>query len=181
MKTGMAIRPHNPRDPFGGYAPTTIILHWTAAVFVIALYVVHGRNASTHIGLGLIAAPFLLWRVTRRFKRGFARISDLSAAFNVTSRVTMFALLVCVLALAVTGLLLPMLRGDAYLVFDWTSFTMPFPIMPEAAMIAETIHSIAGHSCMLLAGFHIIDGLTHHFFDKDNVLVRILRPAKNGK
>ncbi|MAS04740.1 MAG: hypothetical protein CL534_08610 [Ahrensia sp.] len=178
----MAERRINPHDRFAGYSRRSIVLHWLSAVVIVVLYMNQSPNsASFHIGLGLIAAPLLYWRVRTRFAHGYPRITELSLPFNLGARLVMFALLACIFTLMVTGPLIPLLNGEPYRIFGWLSFTIPFPHFEEAAAIAETAHAIAGHSLMILFALHMLDALTHHFFDKDTILVRMLKPIRNGK
>ena len=178
----MAERRINPHDRFAGYSRQSIVLHWLSAVVIVILYLNQSPNSAPfHIGLGLIAAPFLYWRVRTRFAHGFPRITELSLPFNLGARLVMFSLLACIFILIVTGPLIPLLNGEPYRIFGWLSFTIPFPHMEEAAAIAETAHAIAGHLLMILFALHMLDALTHHFFDKDTILVRMLKPIRNGK
>lgn len=178
----MARKAINPNDRFGGYSTLSVVLHWLSVVAIVLLYFYQSEKAAAiHVGLGFIAAPFLFWRVSLRFSRGFPRITELSLPFNVAARLMMFALLACIFVLLVTGLTIPLLKGEPYQIFDWASFTIPFVRMPDTAALFESLHSIAGHACIILFALHMLDALTHHFFDRDMILVRILRPVRNGK
>jgi len=178
----MAERRINPHDRFAGYSRQSIVLHWLSAAVIVILYLNQSPNSAPfHVGLGLIAAPLLYWRVRTRFAHGYPRITELSLPFNLGARLVMFALLACIFTLMITGPLIPLLNGEAYRIFNWFSFTIPFPHSPETAAIVESAHAIAGHLLMILFALHMLDALTHHFFDKDTILVRILKPIKNGK
>ena len=178
----MAERRINPNDRFAGYSRQSIVLHWLSAVVIVILYMNQSPNSAPfHIGLGLIAAPLLYWRVRTRFSHGYPRITELSLPFNLGARLVMFALLACMFTLMVTGPLIPLLNGEPYRIFGWFSFTIPFPRIEEAVTIAQSAHAIAGHTLMILFALHMLDALTHHFFDKDTILVRMLKPIRNGK
>ena len=174
------------------------VMGWMTSIFAVPRALIYWKRAAaggdaTQIGeltyrlyrfssgLGLIAAPLLYWRVRTRFAHGYPRITELSLPFNLGARLVMFALLACIFTLMVTGPLIPLLNGEPYRIFGWFSFTIPFPHFDEAAAIAETAHAIAGHSLMILFALHMLDALTHHFFDKDTILVRMLKPIRNGK
>lgn len=178
----MPENPINPNDPFAGYSRLSVVLHWLSAAVIVVLYLYQSpKTASFHLGLGLITFPLLYWRVRMRFARGYPRISELSRPFNVGARLLMFAMLACITLLLVTGPLIPALNGETYRVFNWFSFSVPFPDFADTAAVVRSIHAIAGHSLILLAAIHMLDALTHHFFDRDTVLIRMLKPLKNGR
>lgn len=178
----MADNPINPNDRFAGYSRRSIVLHWLSAAVIVLMYLYQSpKSAPFHVGLGLVSAPLLYWRVRMRFARGFPRIAEMSLPFNLGARLLMFAMLVCIALLLVTGLAMPALNGDAYRIFGWFSFSLPLPAHAQTAAIVANIHAIAGHGCILLMAFHMLDALTHHFFDKDTILVRMLKPIRNGK
>lgn len=172
----------NLNDRFTGYRLGSVVSHWLGAFLVVALYVNYGADAApAHVGLGLVATPFLLARVRSRFARGFPRIGDHSTAVNFATRLVMVLLLLCIVALVVTGLLLPALKAETYDVFGWFSFSLPLPSMPSAAAFMEAVHATAGHACILLAVVHVLETLAQQFYDRSAVLTRMLKPVRGGK
>ncbi|MCI5077307.1 cytochrome b/b6 domain-containing protein [Oricola sp.] len=178
----MSRRDFNPKDRFAAYSLGSVISHWLSAIIVVVLYINHADDPTpAHLGLGLIAAPFLLLRVQNRFRRGYARMSDHSAIYNFATRLVMTLMLVCILALALSGILLPALTGNAYDIFGWVRFTLPFPPSRTLGPFMQTVHAIAGHAVVILAVIHVFDTVAQQFYDRSTILVRMLRPVKDGK
>jgi cytochrome b561 len=178
----MARTPLNTRDPFAGYGPTSIVLHWLTAIAVVVLFLTHEREwSAVHLGIGLCAAPVFLFRLYWRMKRGYPRISDQPAIVNLVARLVMLGFLACILTVTVTGLLIPPLEGKPLAFFDLVSLAVPLPENRAWAGMLEEVHDLAGHAFLPLAALHILGALAHHFIKKDAVLMRMLRPVRRGK
>ncbi|MFZ2099916.1 MAG: cytochrome b/b6 domain-containing protein [Oricola sp.] len=178
----MARMPLNTRDPFAGYNLVSIVLHWFTAVAVVVLYLTHERETEAiHLAIGLIATPFFLARIWRRFARGYARISDQPAILNLLSRLVTFGFLLCLLSVIVTGLAIPPFKGEALAVPGLFSLNVPVPANRALAHLLEEIHDLAGHAFLPLLALHVIGALKHFFVDRDAVVMRMVRPVPNGK
>ena len=73
-----------------GYSAISIVVHWFAAILVVALFFTHeGEPGSAarlvHVSGGAIAGLFLLWRVWHRVLRGTARPPRQAAVFNLAA------------------------------------------------------------------------------------------------
>ena len=74
-----------------GYSPLSIVLHWLAAIFVVALFLTHdGERGSSayvfHVSGGAIVGVFLLWRVWHRVRRGMIDLPDQAFLLNTAAR-----------------------------------------------------------------------------------------------
>lgn len=178
----MARMPLNTRDPFAGYGPVSVMLHWLTAIAVATLYLTHEREWSAiHLGIGLAVTPLFLLRVYWRVRRGYPRVSDQPAIFNLAARLVTLAFLVCILTVTVTGLLIPPLEGKPLAFFDLVSIAVPLPADRGWARFLEELHDFAGHAFIPLIALHIFGALAHHFIKRDAVLVRMLRPLRRGR
>ena len=74
-----------------GYSPLSIVLHWLAAIFVVASFLTHdGERGSSayvfHVSGGAIVGVFLLWRVWHRVRRGMIDLPDQAFLLNTAAR-----------------------------------------------------------------------------------------------
>ena len=93
-----------------GYSGSSIVVHWLAAILVIALFITHeGDRGSAgyvfHVSGGAIAGVFLLWRVWHRVRRGSTHPPKQAAVFNLAARLVHWGLLVAIVV--VRGFRLP--------------------------------------------------------------------------
>ena len=62
---------------------------------------------------------------------------------------------------------------------------IPWPNLPLAdESLSETLgsaHTLSVKAIYVVLALHVLGALKHHFFDKDTILVRMLRPIRNGK
>ena len=171
-----------------GYGWVARLFHWMIVLLIIAQFVLvnmaesadsrmeiftlFARHKSIGITIFALAVLRLLWRFlntqpelpqkTPRWQRHVARL-------------THWLLYACIFALPVTGLL-----GSAannYPVTWFGLFTVPALIGPNEAL-ADLLHDVHGLLAGCLAGLatlHLLAALKHHFFNRDNVLRRMLR------
>ncbi|QKV17646.1 cytochrome b [Oricola thermophila] len=170
------------RDSQAGYCRTSIIVHWLTAIAVAFLYVSQEREwTALHLGAGLIVAPVFLFGACWRIRRGFPRVPDQPLALNLAERLVMIGILACLLAVAVTGILVPPLDGNALSIFGLLSLDVPLPADPVWSGIVKQIHATAGDAFIPLVGLHVLGALMHRFVWKDRVPARVIRPAPGGR
>lgn len=170
--------PLNTRDPYTGYAFFSIALHWLTAIAVIVLYVTHEAD-DFHVALGLVVSPLFLFRIVWRLGRGYPRVANQPALMNFLARLVQISFLLCILAVTVTGLLLPGMEGEPYPFFGGLSFGLSGS--GDMADFAEEVHEVAGNAFIPLVILHVAGALKHHFYDRDAVLMRMLKPVPRGK
>ena len=59
--------------------------------------------------------------------------------------------------------------------------SLPLNVSLHSEQIWTSIHSFLAYTAIFLAGVHILAALRHHFHNKDDVLVKMLRPGYAGK
>ena len=94
-----------------GYSPLSIVLHWLAAIFVVALFLTHdGERGSSayviHVSGGAIIGVFLLWRVWQRVRRGMIDLPDQALLLNAAARGVQWGFLAAIVVAVLTGYLL---------------------------------------------------------------------------
>jgi cytochrome b561 len=170
------------RPPFDG---VTIVLHWTTAALVLALFAtawLHGlaedhRSSLTpflihfHRSLGVtvwtITALRLAWRLT------LARLPPFPAQMTVPHRAMVklseYALYALLLGQPLTGLFTTLFSGRSFALLVWQ---IP-PLLPRDEMLRDAFHSAHGLGALTLAlvvAGHAGVALFHHFVLRDDVL-----------
>jgi cytochrome b561 len=182
--------PNHPR-----YTPIAQTLHWLIALLIVVQFVL--AKMAAHLPLGMrklsllaehksfgmtilvLVVIRLIWRLThappalppqmRGVERWLARASHIS-------------FYVVLFAMPLSGWLMSSAKN--YSVSWFGAFTWPNLIGPnEAAFNAfRTLHHLLGNLLIALASLHILAAMKHHFWNRDDVLVRMLprfRSANN--
>ena len=179
--------PVNARPSFGtdGYTLLSIVVHWLAAVLVIALFFTHEGGEGTaaytfHVSGGALVGLFLLWRVWHRVRRGTPAPTQQAAFFNFVARIVHFALLVLIVAVVVSGYLLPWSMGRP---FDLFGLGLPSPMAPSPELheFLERVHDTGGHLFVPLLALHVLGALKHAVFDRRGAGLRMFKPARGGR
>ncbi|WP_442579291.1 cytochrome b [Mesorhizobium sp. ASY16-5R] len=160
-----------------GYTATQILLHWVIAALVLFQLVIgedikpayrafsqHSSpqnddliNANIHVYVGLLVLLLALWRLAIRLLRGVpAPPPEENMLFKRIAMATHFLLYLFIFGMPITGALAWYFDLDA---------------MGE-------IHEFAKPIIIAVVGLHAAAALWQHFFVKSDVLVRMLRPAK---
>ncbi len=168
-----------------GYSPTSIGLHWIAAVAVIALFVTHeGDRGSAmytfHVSGGAVLGVLLIWRVGRRIRRSKPARPEQHVMLNLLADIVYWGLLATIVAVTLTGYFLPWSLGQALNIFDLISIPSPMARSPWVHEFMEKVHDAAGHIIVPLVLLHVLGAIKHAVLDKDGVLQRMLKPDAQG-
>ena len=168
-----------------GYSALSIVVHWLAAILVIALFVTHeGEPGSTayvlHVSGGAIAGVFLLWRVWRRVRRGSTHPPRQAAVFNLAARLVHWGLLVAIVVVVVSGYLLPWSLGQELDVFG---IGIPSPMGANRSVhgLVERVHDVSGHLFVPLLALHVLGAAKHAILDWRRAGLRMFRPIDGGR
>lgn len=165
------------------------ITHWFVALLMLTIIILGFMMTNltkdsvykmplvlTHKSLGLIAlilAPLtVLWIFLRRHTQRYP--SSMSVWSILVARIVKLALIAIMLIMPWSGYVMATANGRQvtfFKLFDFPSF-----INASAAngSMAHAIHLFVAPIAASLIGLHILAALKHHFFDKDNVLRRML-------
>jgi cytochrome b561 len=177
------------------YTRTAVALHWVTAVlilagFLIGLYAVGLKLSPTklklyayHKWIGVtifaLAVARLLWRWRHPappLPAGMARWERLSAHGLHA------AIYVLLLALPITGWLMSSAAGVPVVYVG----VLPLPDLvaknKELADTLKSVHYVVNKALLALVLVHVGAALKHHFFDRDDVLRRMLtwRATRSG-
>lgn len=175
------------------YSSTQKTLHWLVFALVVVLYgITYGEELFSrgspgrawiwwlHISFGLFLAAVLILRIATRLRLGTpAPVSSVTPLEERVARLTHLLLYALLVAVVMIGVVLAFYRGNALSFFGL--FTIPSPVAAdrETARSIQELHELGATALVILAGFHAAAALWHHFFRRDEVLVRML-PAKSA-
>jgi cytochrome b561 len=171
----------------GRYSPIAQTLHWLIALLIVVQFVL--AKMAAHLPLGMrklsllaehksigmtvlvLALVRLGWRLThtppplpgkmRRVERWLAKASHIS-----------FYLIL--FAMPLSGWLMSSAKN--YSVSWFGAFTWPNLIGPNESAFdrLRTLHHLMGSVLLAISSLHVLAALKHHFWNRDDVLVRML-------
>ena len=171
---------------------TSVFLHWTVAVMMIALLAIGVYMAETetyalydwHKSFGVIIGIFVLWRITWRLKNGWPpHVSNYTPLETFMASLVHYLLIIGTLVMPVSGFLMSSMGGHGVAVFGWEIFphnpdpadpSKVTPINGALAGFCHSAHWIAGYCIIAAVILHVAGALKHHFADKDGTLRRML-------
>ena len=172
------------------YGLLAIILHWLMAItifslFGLGLYMVeltyydawYKGSLDLHKNIGMTLFVVLMLRIVWRLVNTTPKNADKSAS-QVEVKVAHYAHLALyslMFVLMITGYLISTADGRAIDIFGLISI----PALPVSFAnqedIAGDIHEILAWTLILLSAGHALAALKHHFVNKNNTLVRMLK------
>ena len=171
-----------PADRFGGYNAFSLALHWLSAAMIAMLLaaLVAGRG-ELHASLTILAAPIVLFGATWRLLRGFARPADLPAALCLMARLLALAMLIASIALALSGLAMPLAGDGALTLFGQRLLTAPWPADAELAARLGRLHGAAGAMLVAGAAVHLVLAGAHAALGLHAINRRPFTPVRGGR
>lgn len=169
------------------YGPVAKIFHWLLAVLVISMLAVglimSGMKNSPDkfklIGLHKEFGIVVLCLVSLRLGWKVLNVSpllpeNLGKLAIVGAKTVHFLLYVLMFAMPLTGWLMTSAVGFPVSMFGW--FLLPNLVAPdkEFANSMNQLHEIFAWALMGLVALHVAAALLHHFYYRDNILLRML-------
>ncbi len=176
------------------YGPLAQIFHWVIAGLIVAQFVlarlalplplgVHklallARHKSVGMTILLLAVLRLLWRLRHPappLPAGMTRFESFAA------RATHLAFYTLLFAMPLTGWMMSSAKN--YAVSWFGLFTWPDLIGKNetAFMFLRATHDTLSYVLFAIAVLHILAALKHHFWNRDDVLVRMLPFTKTAR
>lgn len=176
----------SPSGEPASYDRLTILLHWTTAVLVVALYglakiwsVLERGTAlrhalqSLHVSLGLVLTAVLvtrmLWRVGpgRKLQRANAGLPGLAAT---AVHYALYLMLACEVVL---GWCFRWAQGEPLSLFGLFVIPSPIAFAPDREHTIAFLHDWTATAILIVAGSHALAALFHHYVLRDGVLIRM--------
>ena len=169
-----------------GYSRASIVIHWLAAILIVALFFTHEANRGSmgymfHVSIGALLGLFLLWRVARRVMRGMTQKPQQAFIYNLASQIVITGLLVAIVAVVISGYLLPWSQGQPLDIAGLFAIPSPMSANHNFHEIVEEVHEISGKLFIPLLLLHILGTLKHAFIDRDNIAQRMFRSIAGGR
>jgi cytochrome b561 len=177
-----------------GYGWLSIMLHWLAAIAVIAMLVTGFRAGLAgdagdraarsmlmgwHISIGASFALILLARVFASYAQPRPTPHEQAPVLQFLSSATHQVLLFAILLQVISGPLAVWSGGRPINVFGLFAIPGPFAERNQGVHeIAELLHGIGRWAIVGALTLHVLGALKHVMIDRDGVLRRMLAPAK---
>lgn len=176
------------------YGAVAQAFHWIIAGLIVTQFVladlaedlplgIHklallARHKSFGMTVLMLAVLRLLWRLRNPAP---ALPSGMSPLERALARATHVAFYVLLFAMPLTGWLMSSAKN--YSVSWFGLFTWPNLIAKDEAAfeLLRSTHGILAGTLFTIAVLHILAALKHHFWNKDDVLLRMLPFTKSGK
>ena len=169
------------------YDLRTILLHWVTAVLVAEQWIgaqlidyfprgpLRIDARSVHILLGVLLGAVLVIRIAWRSTEGRRLPNADSGMLGLLAKLTHRGLYALVASMIAVGIFLAWCRGDS--LFNLVTLPHFSPASRDLADSVQEIHAFIGYLILALVGLHAAAALLHHYFWKDGVLLRMLRPS----
>ena len=181
-----AAAPHAPNAAPLRHGPTTLLLHWGAALVLVTAFGLglamddwpRGPQRDfvmmLHYSAGSIVLAAVLLRLLRRLL--LPQPAAIGSRLEVLAAGAMHAVLyLLMLALPLTGAMDRWARDRPLRLFGDTIIPAPFPI--PGGKLWEEVHGVIAWTLVALVAVHVLAALWHHFGRRDDVLRRML-PAR---
>lgn len=174
------------------YGATARLLHWLTVLLVMIAWALGifgdglpkdsqaaGLFAHISVGLGILVLSTVRvpWRITHTpvpeptaFGTWLGRWTDPAA------RVAHFALYALLFAVPIAGIVLQFARGGSLPLFGLGEIASPWVADRTFARTVKEVHEVLANALVILASFHALAALLHHFVFRDRTLVRMLPP-----
>lgn len=175
-----------------GYSTTAKVLHWIAALCVVAAWLlghfiddfpkaIEPGALFSHMSLGLAILALLFVRLGWRL--GHAPPTMLSSAFSPwgerAAALVHWLLYALMLAIPVSGIVMQFARGRALPVFGLFQIASPWARDRALQSSVHELHALLANGLLILAALHAVAALGHHYVLKDGTLLRML-PRRGG-
>lgn len=176
------------KNPARRYDFLSITLHWSVAVFTIALFVSglwmvdlgyyddwYYQAPWWHKGIGVVTAVLVFGRwVWTLFRQTPEDINSTPLWQRIIAKLVHALMNLAIIVLFISGYLMVTAKGVSLSVFDW--FTLPALFTGKSDWVdtAGLIHLWTGYFIIALASVHALAAIKHHVIDKDATLKRML-------
>jgi len=177
----MSIRLYNSKNRFG---IISILFHWSMAFLIILMLILGFYMANlpkgpelsnlvkTHKSIGVLILLLVLLRL-------IWRVNNLTPVLNiplwekVAEQGVHWVLYLLIFAMPITGWLMSSAAGNSPAFFGL--FVLPNLVSPNKSLVHTffEMHETLAFCLVAFIIFHTIAALKHHFYDKDDILIRM--------
>ena len=171
------------------YDLLTILLHWISAAAMLGLFALgvwmvelgyyhswYNRAPDVHRSVGVLLTLLVLVRLVWRQAVALPEAPATHKPWErISGRVAHVLLYLLLLLVCFSGYFISSAEGQAVDVFNW--FSVP-ALVSNTENLEDTsglIHKIAAYIIIALTAVHACAALKHHFIDRDDTLLRMLR------
>jgi cytochrome b561 len=180
-------------SPQPRYSPVAQLLHWLVAILIVAQFVlariaghlpfgirklaVLAQHKSVGMSILVLAIIRLGWRFTHRAP---ARPNDMSRSERGLAHLSRVGLYGLLFLMPLSGWIMSSAKN--YSVSWFGLFTWPNLVSPNEAAFNffRRVHQSLSILLMTVAALHLLAAMKHHFWNKDDVLLRMLPRFKRS-
>ncbi|GIZ10929.1 cytochrome b [Pseudomonas sp. NCCP-436] len=169
------------------YGLVSITLHWLAALAVFGLFALgywmvglsyydpwRQTAPDLHKSIGLLLFALMLLRVLwRLFNPTPMALASHGRLTRLASKLGHGVLYLGLFGVMISGYLISTADGRGIEVFGLFSVPATVTDIPRQEDIAGAVHQYLAWGLVILAGLHALAAFKHHFFDRDNTLLRM--------
>ena len=176
------------------YGWISIAFHWSLVIGVIGLFAVgawmvdldyysnwYHEAPFWHKSVGVIVVGAMVlrwaWNHVSKTPKTYAGVESAWAQYAIKAMHA--SLYVLVVLIGISGYLISTAEDQGIMVFNWFEVPALFPAFENQADIMGDVHEWLANALIALVTLHFVGALKHHFWDKDNTLLRMLKPQKN--
>ena len=173
------------------YGWISILLHWSTAIIVIALWFIGkgimsaspesiDARRALHVSIASAAWLLIFFRIAWRFRGGHPRIRGQSDRIHRISKANHYLMIGVALLMLLSGPFLVWADGRPIDVFGLLSIPAPFGPAPGIREVAWLIHENFANLLGILVLLHFSGAMKHLMFHTDDTIVRMLWPTRTG-
>lgn len=179
------------RNTSSGYGLVQILLHWSSAVMIAVLVPLglwmtgldyydpwYKKGPDLHRALGVLFGILLVLRLVARTAQVRPQVRARSGWERRTAAAAHFALYALPVLLVASGYLISTADGRSVDVFGWFEVPAMLHGIEGQADIAGEIHFWLAMALLAVIALHVAAALRHHLVDRDDTLLRMLRPPR---
>lgn len=174
------------RDTTTGYGLVTRLVHWLMALAIVFLFGLgawmvgleyyspyYTSAPDLHRSLGVVVGLVLIFRLLWRLANPRPSDSELSDFERLASKAVHWTFYPLILGVVITGYLISSSDGGSIDVFG--VFSLPSLVEDKAlATKAGFVHKVLAYGVIALAVLHSAASLKHHFWDRSDILKRMI-------
>jgi cytochrome b561 len=178
------------KDTENGYGGVSILLHWLAAITMIALFVL-GQAAEDatdsdrkallglHISIAISMYLILVGRIGWRLFNGRPKVLiQQSKPLMLLAHWIPIILLAGLALMLLSGPIMVWSKGYPINIFGLISLPSPLGKMETLHEVMEALHKLGAKLLFFAFALHMLGVLKHLIIDRDNTLKRMLVPSK---